>query len=56
MILTISNADTSSSSVKANPFYFVFTGEVEEELELLQELVPESIYVKSASSGDLLVW
>ncbi|XP_058208425.1 CDT1-like protein a, chloroplastic isoform X2 [Rhododendron vialii] len=39
----------------ANHLDVVDRREVEEELELLQELVPESIYVKSASSGDVLV-
>jgi chromatin licensing and DNA replication factor 1 len=34
----------------------VFTGEVEEQLNLLVELVPEWISEKLASGGDLLFW
>ena len=33
-----------------------FSGEVEEQLKLLQELAPEWISEKVASAGDLLVW
>lgn len=35
-------------------FWFVFLGEVEEQLNLLQELAPEWISEKQISSGDLL--
>lgn len=37
-------------------FWFDFIGEVEEQLSLLLELVPEWISEKLASSGDLLMW
>lgn len=37
-------------------FHFHVAGEVEEQLELLEELVPDWIHKKAVSSGDFLYW
>ena len=43
-------------SSKAKFSGLLFAGEVEDQLKLLQELVPEWISEKLASSGDVLLW
>lgn len=42
--------------IETTDLFFGFLGEVEEQLKLLQELVPDWISEKTALSGDLLCW
>ena len=44
------------SKMSLTIFATLFAGEVEEQLVLMQELVPEWISQKRSPSGDLLVW